>query len=183
MKLAGKLPRLGSAAAYAAAKQGWWYDRDDRGGVVKIKTAPLPTGKKFSVKLERTSAVGGRNAAATAAVSAPQGQEIGAGATGTVTVDVTAGKADVTDAAVSLDVPEGWQAAPAATVARIPAGTTRRVEVQVTPAKDAAVGEARITALARYRSAGESRTAVRRFAASVMPAPPPVRCGPAIWSG
>ncbi|MFF1925301.1 NPCBM/NEW2 domain-containing protein [Streptomyces sp. NPDC058221] len=172
VKLAGKLPRLGSAAAYASAKQGWWYDRDDRGGVVKIKTAPLSTGSKFSVKLENTSAVGGRNAAATATVSAPQGQEIGAGAPATVDVDVTAGRSDVTDATVSLDVPEGWQVTPAPAVHRIPAGTTRRVEVSVTPAKDAAVGEARITALARYRSAGESRTAVQRIAAAVMPPPP-----------
>lgn len=172
VKLTGKLPRLGSAAAYASAKQGWWYDRDDRGGVVKIKTAPLSTGKKFSVKLERTSAVGGRNAAATATVSAPQGQEVGAGAPATVAVDVTAGKADVTDAVVSLDVPKGWQATLAKAVQRIPAGTTRRVEVSVTPAKDAAAGEARITALARYRSAGESRTAVQRIAAAVMPPPP-----------
>lgn len=172
VKLTGKLPRLASAAAYARAKQGWWYDRDDRGGVVKIKTAPLSTGKKFSVRLENASAVGGRNAAATATVSAPQGQEAGAGAPATVAVDVTAGKADVTDATVSLDVPEGWRAAPAGTVRRIPAGTTRRVEVSVTPAKDAALGEARLTAHVRYRSAGESRTAVQRIAAAVMPPPP-----------
>lgn len=68
-------------------------------------------------------------------------------------------------------VPDGWQVAPAATVDRIPAGTTRRVEVPVTPARDAAAGEARITALARYRSAGESRTTAQRFAATVMPPP------------
>ncbi|MFJ4916664.1 NPCBM/NEW2 domain-containing protein [Streptomyces sp. NPDC088726] len=172
VKLTGKLPRLGSAAAYARAKQGWWYDRDDRGGVVKIKTAPLSTGKKFSVKLENASAVGGRNAGATAAVSAPRGQETGAGAPATVAVDVTAGRSDITDAAVSLDVPQGWKATPAAAVRRIPAGTTRRVEVSVTPSKDATVGEARITALARYRSAGESRTAAQRIAVSVMPPPP-----------
>ncbi|MFB7223736.1 NPCBM/NEW2 domain-containing protein [Streptomyces sp. NPDC056227] len=172
VKLDGKLPRLGSAAAYKTAKQGWWYDRDDRGGVVKIKTAPLSTGKEFSVKLEDTSAVGGKNAAATAVVSAPEGQEVGAGVAGTVAVDVTAGSADVTDAAVGLDVPEGWQVTPASTVDRIPAGTTRRVEVAVTPAKDATAGEARITALARYRAAGESRTTVQRFAAAVMPQPP-----------
>ncbi|MEV7232743.1 NPCBM/NEW2 domain-containing protein [Streptomyces sp. NPDC051020] len=171
VKLDDKLPRLGSAAAYKTAKQGWWYDRDDRGGVVKIKTAPLSTGEKFRVKLEDTSAVGGKNAAATAVVSAPDGQEVGAGVAGTVAVDVTAGSADVTDAAVSLDVPEGWQVTPANTVDRIPAGTTRRVEVAVTPAKGAA-GEARITALARYRAAGEARTAVQRFAAAVMPEPP-----------
>ncbi|MES9507545.1 NPCBM/NEW2 domain-containing protein [Streptomyces sp. NPDC000609] len=172
VELGGKLPRLGSAAAFKAAKQGWWYDRDDRGGVVKIKTAPLSTGKKFSVKLKNTSAVGGRNAGADAVVSAPSGQEVGAGAGSTVAVDVTAGRSDVTDAEVGLDVPEGWQVARTTKVARIPAGTTRRVEVSVTPAKDAGAGEARITALVRYRSAGESRTATQRFAAGVMPPPP-----------
>ncbi|WP_406380331.1 NPCBM/NEW2 domain-containing protein [Streptomyces sp. NBC_01618] len=172
VELDGKLPRLASADAYKSAQQGWWYDRDDRGGVVKIKTAPLSTDKQFSVKLKGTSAVGGRNAAATAVVSAPAGQELGAGAEGTVAVDVTAGSTDVTDAAVTLAVPDGWQVAPVATVDRIPAGTTRRVEVSVTPAKDAAAGEARITALARYRSAGESRTTAQRFAAAVMPPPP-----------
>ncbi|MER6105493.1 NPCBM/NEW2 domain-containing protein [Streptomyces sp. NPDC001832] len=172
VELDGKLPRLASPAAYKAAKQGWWYDQDDRGGVVKIKTAPFSTDREFSVKLKRTSAVGGRNAAATAVVSVPAGQEVGAGAGGTVAIDVTAGSTDVTDAEVTLDVPDGWQVARAATVDRIPAGTTRRVEVPVTPAKDATAGEARITARARYRSAGESRTAVQRFAAAVMPAPP-----------
>ncbi|MFJ2501090.1 NPCBM/NEW2 domain-containing protein [Streptomyces sp. NPDC087539] len=172
VELGGKLPRLGSAAAFKAAKQGWWYDRDDRGGVVKIKTAPLSTGKKFSVKLKNTSAVGGRNAGADAVVSVPSGQEVGAGTGSTVAVDVTAGRSDVTDAEVGLDVPEGWQAARSTKVARIPAGTTRRVEVSVTPAKDAAAGEARITALVRYRSAGESRTATQRFDAGVMPPPP-----------
>ncbi|MEU0626121.1 NPCBM/NEW2 domain-containing protein [Streptomyces sp. NPDC005989] len=172
VELGGKLPRLDSAAAYKAAKQGWWYDRDDRGGVVKIKTAPLSTAGAFSVKLKNTSAVGGRSAAANAVVSAPPGQEVGAGAEGTVAVDVTAGTTDVTDAQVGLDVPEGWQVAGPAKADRIPAGTTRRVEVSVTPAKNATAGEARITALVRYRSAGESRTATQRFAAGVMPPPP-----------
>ncbi|SFX46150.1 NPCBM-associated, NEW3 domain of alpha-galactosidase [Streptomyces atratus] len=78
----------------------------------------------------------------------------------------------MTDAQVGLEVPEGWQVARTATVDRIPAGTTRRVEVSLTPAKDATAGEARITALVRYRSAGESRTATQRFATGVMPPPP-----------
>ncbi|MFF9569283.1 NPCBM/NEW2 domain-containing protein [Streptomyces sp. NPDC014685] len=172
VELGGKLPRLDSGAAYRAADRGWWYDRDDRGGVVKIKTGKLSTDKKFAVKLKGTSAVGGRDAAATAALAAPAGQEVGAGTGSTVAVDVTAGTADVTDAEVTLDVPEGWRVARPATVDRVPAGTTRRVELTVTPAKDAEAGEAGITAVARYRSAGESRTAVQRFAAAVMPPPP-----------
>ncbi|MDK0518570.1 NPCBM/NEW2 domain-containing protein [Streptomyces sp. ML-6] len=172
VELGGKLPRLDAGAAYRAADRGWWYDRDDRGGVVKIKTGKLSTDKKFAVKLKGTSAVGGRDAAATAALAAPAGQEVGAGTGSTIAVDVTAGTADVTDAEVTLDVPEGWRVARPATVDRVPAGTTRRVELTVTPAKDAEAGEAGITAVARYRSAGESRTAVQRFAAAVMPPPP-----------
>ena len=183
VKLNGTLPRLGSAAAYRTAKQGWWYDQDDRGGVVKIKTAPLSTDRKFGLKLEGTSAVGGRKASTTAVVSAPDAQEVGAGVEGTVAVDVTAGSADVTSAAVTLDVPEGWQVTPAKTVDRVPAGTTRRVELAVTPARDAVAGEARITAVARYRAAGEVRTTVQRFAAGVMPSLRPPTPGRAIWSG
>ncbi|MGW1428193.1 NPCBM/NEW2 domain-containing protein [Streptomyces sp. NPDC002431] len=170
--LRGKLPRLGSAAAFEAAEQGWWYDRDDRGGVVRVKTAPLSTGAPFTLRLTDASAVGGRHPAAGAVVTVPAGQELGAGTGSTVAVDVTAGTAEVTGAEIGLDVPEGWKVTRPATVDRIPAGTTRRVEVAVTPGKDAAPGEARLTALARYRAAGEPRTTTQRFAAAVMPPPP-----------
>jgi hypothetical protein len=70
-----------------------------------------------------------------------------------------------------VDVPAGWRAAPV-TVDRIPAGTTRRVEVAVTPARDAKPGEATLTAAVRYGAAGQLRTAVQRFAVAVMPEPP-----------
>ncbi|MGW2848227.1 NPCBM/NEW2 domain-containing protein, partial [Streptomyces sp. NPDC001274] len=170
--LRGKLPRLGSAAAFEAAEQGWWYDRDDRGGVVRVRTAPLSTGAPFTLRLTDASAVGGRHPAAGAVVTVPAGQELGAGTGSTVAVDVTAGTAEVTGAEIGLDVPEGWKVTRPATVDRIPAGTTRRVEVAVTPGKDAAPGEARLTALARYRAAGEPRTTTQRFAAAVMPPPP-----------
>ncbi|MFC9244216.1 NPCBM/NEW2 domain-containing protein [Streptomyces sp. NPDC057136] len=172
VKLAGKLPQVRSAAAFEAATQGWWYDQDDRGGVVKIKTEPLSTAREFTVTLANASAVGGKRPGATAVVSAPDAQEMGAGVVGTVSVDVAAGSADLTGTTVTLDVPEGWQVTPSATVARIPAGTTRRVEVAVTPARDATAGEARITALARYGAAGESRTTAQRLAVGVMPPPP-----------
>ncbi|MDQ1006627.1 alpha-glucosidase (family GH31 glycosyl hydrolase) [Streptomyces sp. V4I23] len=170
--LQGKLPSLGSEAAFEAASEGWWYDRDDRGGVVKVKTRPLTTDRPFTVTLEDTSAVGGRNPAAAATVSAPAGQELGAGTAGSVAVDITAGAADVTDADLTLRTPEGWQAAPAGTVGRIRAGTTKRVEVTVTPAQGAKAGEATLEALVRYRSDGESRTSTGRFATAVMPPPP-----------
>ncbi|MEU4131556.1 NPCBM/NEW2 domain-containing protein [Streptomyces wuyuanensis] len=165
------LQRLSGAAAFAAARQGWWYDRDDRGGVVRVKTAALPTDRAFALELEDTAAVGGAVPGAAAVATAPAGQELGAGTTGNVAVDVTAGSRDATGVSVSVDVPAGWRAAPV-TVDRIPAGTTRRVEVEVTPAKDAEPGEATLTAAVRYGAAGQLRTAVQRFAVAVMPEPP-----------
>ncbi|WP_432753559.1 NPCBM/NEW2 domain-containing protein [Streptomyces sp. JL2001] len=172
VKLGGTLPRFTSRAAYEAASQGWWYDRDDRGGVVKVKTAALRTDRAFTLELKDTSAVGGAVPGAAATLAAPAGQELGAGSPGTVAVDVTAGDRDATGVEVSLDVPAGWQAAPAAPIARVPAGTTRRVEVAVTPPGSAAPGEATLTATVRHRSAGQDRTAVQRFAVGVMPQPP-----------
>lgn len=172
VRLDRTLPRLTSEAAYKAAQQGWWYDRDDRAGVVHVKTAPLRTDKKFTVKLSGTSAVGGKKASAAAVLSAPAGQEAGAGTPGQVQVDLTAGSADLTDASVTLQVPAGWKSTPAKVPGRIPAGATRRVAVEVTPARDAEVRETRLTALARYRAAGDARTTEQRLALSVLPPPP-----------
>lgn len=172
VRLDRTLPRLTSEAAYKAAQQGWWYDRDDRAGVVHVKTAPLRTDKKFTVKLSGTSAVGGKKASAAAVLSAPAGQEAGAGTPGQVQVDLTAGSADLTDASVTLQVPAGWKSTPAKVPGRIPAGATRRVAVEVTPARDAEVRETRLTALARYRAAGDARTTEQRLALSVLPSPP-----------
>lgn len=172
VKLDRTLPELTSKSAYEKARQGWWYDRDDRGGVVHVKTAPLSTAKKFTVKLLGTSAVGGKKASAAAALTAPAGQEAGAGTPGAVLVDVTAGSSALTDTTVSLQVPEGWRSATAKVPGRIEAGATRRVEVALTPAKDADVRETTLTALARYRAGGDDRTSQQRLAVSVMPPPP-----------
>ncbi|MGW5780247.1 NPCBM/NEW2 domain-containing protein [Streptomyces sp. NPDC003863] len=173
VKLDGRpLPALTSRAAFDAAAQGWWYDRDERGGVVRVKTAALSTDRAFELRLTETSAVGGAVPGASAVLATPTGQELGAGTPGTVAVDVTAGTRDATDVRVSLDVPAGWQVTPAAPIARVPAGTTRRVEVAVTPAADAKIGEATLTATARHRAAGTDRTAVQRFAVGVMPPAP-----------
>ncbi|MFJ6613065.1 NPCBM/NEW2 domain-containing protein [Streptomyces sp. NPDC091289] len=172
VKLDRTLPELTSKAAYDKARQGWWYDRDDRGGVVHVKTAPLSTAKKFTVKLLGTSAVGGKKASAAATLTVPAGQEVGAGTPGTVLVDVTAGSTALTDTSVSLQLPGGWKATTAKVSGRIPAGETRRVEVALTPAKDAEVRETTLTALARYRAGGDARASQQRLAVSVLPPAP-----------
>lgn len=167
------LPVLTSRAAFDATTQGWWYDRDERGGVVRVKTAALPTDRAFELRLTDTSAVGGAVPGATAVVTAQGGQTLGAGTPGTVAVDVTAGTQDATNVQVALGVPAGWQATPPAPVDRVPAGTTRRVQVAVTPAADAEPGDdVALTATARYQAAGADRTAVQRFAVGITSAPP-----------
>ncbi|QNS07184.1 NPCBM/NEW2 domain-containing protein [Streptomyces xanthii] len=160
------------AAAYEKAASGWFYDRDDRGGVVRVKTGKLSTSRAFTLDLKDTAAVGGAVPGADAAVTAPAGQELGAGADGKVAVDVTAGTRDATGVSVALTAPDGWRAGDAVTVDRIAAGTTRRVEVPLTPAADAKAGEQALTATARYDASGQGRTAQGRFAVSVMPKPP-----------
>ncbi|MFJ9812272.1 NPCBM/NEW2 domain-containing protein [Streptomyces sp. NPDC101158] len=177
------LPRLTSKAAFEAAGQGWWYDREDRGGVVQVKTAAQRTDRAFTLVLTDTSAVGGAVPGAPATVAVPVGQELGAGVPGTVAVDVTAGTRDATGVEVTLNAPAGWQVTPAAPIARVPAGTTRRVEVAVTPARDAVAGETPLTATVRHRAAGADRTATQRFAVGVMPEPPtaPAWAGDLTW--
>ncbi|MYT72935.1 MULTISPECIES: NPCBM/NEW2 domain-containing protein [unclassified Streptomyces] len=167
-----KLARAGSKSAFDKAARGWFYDADDRGGVVRVKTGTLSTGRAFTVDLRDTAAVGGAAPGAEAAVSGAVDQELGAGVTGTVAVDVTAGNKDATDVTVGVDAPEGWTAGDPVTVGRIPAGTTRRVDVAVAPGADAKPGERALTATARYRSAGQQHTAQGHFAVAVMPEPP-----------
>ncbi|MCT9093741.1 NPCBM/NEW2 domain-containing protein [Streptomyces sp. ASQP_92] len=163
-----KLGRLASKAAYDKATTGWFYDAGDRGGVVQVKTASLRTDRAFEVRLKDTSAVGGRTPGAALTLAAPAGQELAAGAPATVAVDVTAGSADATGVRVSLAAPAGWTVTPPPALDRIPAGTTRRVEVAVTPAKDATPGETTLTVNSAY-GGGSSE---QRIAVSVMPAPP-----------
>ncbi|MFD9633902.1 NPCBM/NEW2 domain-containing protein [Streptomyces violascens] len=163
-----QLARLGSKAAYDKAATGWFYDPSDRGGVVLVKTASLRTDKAFEVKLKDTSAVGGRTPGDRVTLAAAAGQELGAGAPGKVAVDVTAGTQDATGVKVSLAAPAGWTVTPAAALDRVPAGTTRRVEVGVTPAKGAKPGEVTLN----VNSTSDQRSSQQRIAVSVMPAPP-----------
>src|SRR5690606_19231366 len=86
--------------------------------------------------------------------------------------DVTAGSTALTDTTVTLQAPDGWRTATAKVPGSIPAGATRRVEVALTPAKDAQVRETTLTALARYRAAGDARTSRQRLAVSVLPPAP-----------
>ncbi|MDJ0344587.1 glycoside hydrolase family 31 protein [Streptomyces sp. H10-C2] len=166
------LPKYTSKAAFDVATRGWWYDAADRGGVVQVKTASLSTAKAFRLRLLGASAIGGKVPGAAAVVASPSGQEVGAGVPGTVPVDVTAGSRDATGVHVTLSAPAGWTVSAPAPVDRIPAGTTRRVQVGLTPPQGAPPRETVLTATAAYRSAGRDRAVAQPFAVSAMPQPP-----------
>ncbi|QKW05647.1 NPCBM/NEW2 domain-containing protein [Streptomyces sp. NA04227] len=167
-----KLAALGSKSAFDKASEGWYYDRDDRAGVIHVKTAPQATDRSFTLRATGTSAVGGKVPGAGAAVSAPSGQEIVVGAASKVSFDVTAGNRTATDVRLELGLPEGWKAEQPRTIGRIEAGATERVEVRVTPPADARFGQSTLTTRARYTSAGEQRTATGLFGVSTVPKPP-----------
>ncbi|MFD3422160.1 NPCBM/NEW2 domain-containing protein [Streptomyces decoyicus] len=165
------LQRLPSAGAFEAAAEGWFHDPADRAGVVRIKTASLPTDRAFGLKLTGASAVGGRTPGAAVTVAAPGGQEVTKGAATTVRTAVTAGTRTAHGVSVSLSAPEGWTVSAPVRHARIAAGTTRRDALTLTAPRDARSADpVTVTATVRYRSAGAPWTAVHRF--EVRPVPP-----------
>ncbi|MGV9632014.1 NPCBM/NEW2 domain-containing protein [Streptomyces sp. NPDC003487] len=167
------LPRQTSKAAFDAAAEGWWYDAGDRGGVVQVKTPAISTSRAFRIDLDAASAVGGRVPGTVGTVAlATGGGELSAGSPATVAVDFTAGRAGAEGTVVSLAAPDGWTVSPARVVGALDTGEQARAEFTVTPPKDAAVGEAVLTATARYRAAGEARVTAQRAAVRTMPQAP-----------
>ncbi|MFJ5613502.1 NPCBM/NEW2 domain-containing protein [Streptomyces sp. NPDC093221] len=166
------LPRLGTEAAFDKATQGWWYDPADRGGVVRVKTATRSTAQAFRLRLAGSSALGGRVPGSAAVVSAPAGQETGAGVASDVAVDLTAGKLPVVGAKVSLRAPDGWKVSAPQTVPVLTAGNTKRLRFSVTPPAGVTAGQTVLTARADYLSSAPGRVAVQPFAVAAMPAPP-----------
>ncbi|MEU6417383.1 NPCBM/NEW2 domain-containing protein [Streptomyces spiralis] len=168
----GALPRFTSRAAFDAAAEGWWYDASDRAGVVQVKTRALSTARAFRIDLDAASAVGGKVPGATGTVALTPPQELGAGVSGKVTVDFTAGRTGADTAELSLAAPEGWTVSPARSVGGLEPGQRASAEFTVTPPADAQPGEAVLTGTARYRAAGEDLVAAQRAALRTMPAPP-----------
>ncbi|WP_260638012.1 NPCBM/NEW2 domain-containing protein [Streptomyces angustmyceticus] len=171
--LAGRaLKRLPSARAFEAADQGWFYDRADRAGVVRIKTAARSTDRAFTLALRGASAVGGRTPGATVAVTTPGGQEVTKGASTAVRTALTAGTRGARQVSVSLSAPRGWTVPAPARHARIGAGATVRDALTLTAPADAGPDPVTVTATVRYRAAGAPRTAVHRFQVRAVPKAP-----------
>ncbi|GHE57117.1 hypothetical protein GCM10014715_07740 [Streptomyces spiralis] len=168
----GALPRFTSRAAFDVAAEGWWYDASDRAGVVQVKTRAVSTARAFRIDLDAASAVGGKVPGATGTVALTPPQELGAGVSGKVTVDFTAGRTGADTAELSLAAPEGWTVSPARSVGGLEPGQRASAEFTVTPPADAQPGEAVLTGTARYRAAGEDLVAAQRAALRTMPAPP-----------
>ncbi|MFD7923694.1 NPCBM/NEW2 domain-containing protein [Streptomyces sp. NPDC059740] len=169
----GHLRHLATEAAFDAAREGWWYDAGDRGGVVHVKTADRPTDRPFSLLLHGAAAVGGRHPGAAVTVGAPSGQETARGQATPVALSVAGGTRDATGVTLDLTAPADWKVSAPARLGRIAAGATARTHLDLTAPKDADPADpVTVTATVRYRSAGAARTTTQRFETRVVPAAP-----------
>lgn len=166
------LPRAASKAAFDAAAEGWWYDASDRAGVVQVKTRSLSTARAFRIDLDGASAVGGKVPAATGTVALTPPGELGAGVSGKVTVEFTAGRTGSTATTLAVTAPQGWTVSPERTVGRLKPGERTSADFTVTAPAGATAGEAVLTGTAGYRAAGEDHVTSQRIAVRTMPAPP-----------
>lgn len=103
-----------SKEAFDAATEGWYYDAEDRGGIVHIKTASMSTEEAFTVTLHGTSAIdhlpaGEIAPAALVRMDAPEEMEPGIATEVTATF-LNGGEEALEDVELSLDLPEGWVA-------------------------------------------------------------------------
>ena len=164
--LVGKaaLKEVSSAEALKSADSGFLYD--SASGVIRIKTASVPTDSATSVRITGAGAVGGshpeeRDVALD--LAAPQISVAGQAATVRATFANHTGKpVDVT--ATSLAAPAGWTVQPAGpTTARaVKDGATFIATFALTPPADAEAGSRELTATTAYRVRDLSRTVTDR---------------------
>lgn len=105
------LKKAASLEALEAAASGWFYDAADAGGVVTVKLAPIASGERAEVVLAATSAVGGRDADASAAsVSVDLADRVFQGDETTVTATFrNTGTKAKDDVVLTPAAPEGWE--------------------------------------------------------------------------
>jgi alpha-glucosidase (family GH31 glycosyl hydrolase) len=108
-----ELPQRASESALDQADRGWWYDPDDRGGTVHVKTPSLSTSLPARLRLQGTSAIGGVHPSdrdASVELTAPTILAPGAATRVEATFrnDTTL---PVRDVELSIAAPEGWHVA------------------------------------------------------------------------
>ncbi|UYO97802.1 NPCBM/NEW2 domain-containing protein [Microbacterium sp. M28] len=106
-----RLTEASSLDALAGLESGWFFDGADAGGVITVKLAPVKSASTTQVELTATSAVGGRDADASAAeVSVEVEERIFQGDTTTVTATFrNTGTKKKEDVVLVPTAPEGWK--------------------------------------------------------------------------
>lgn len=135
-------PEHESKEAFDEAPTGWYYDTEDRGGIVHIKTASMSTEEPFTVTLHDTSAIdnlppGEITPAALVRLDVPDEMEPGIAAEVTATF-LNGDEEAMEDVLLSLDLPKGWTVTETngTTFDRIDAGEKVAVTFRVTAPRD-----------------------------------------------
>ncbi|WP_158884465.1 TIM-barrel domain-containing protein [Amycolatopsis anabasis] len=173
----GTLPRLRTRAEYDAAQTGWYYAAEDRGGVVYVKTAPVPTGRSATVTLAGSSSLGGGDrvgdALARPELAVPavwHGPGQGAEAEASFRNDTAVPLRDVR---LSLSLPADFTARPLGEAAFrvVRPGETVRTRFLVVPGEAVRPGGYPLRADAAYAARGFGYTN-SAFATATIPPPP-----------
>jgi alpha-glucosidase len=152
------LPKLSGPEAFGSAVTGWYYDAADRGGVVRLKTGPVPAGESRTVHLYGTSSVGGPRVEDGLAVLRAQPPELVAqGEEVELALTFTNGTAGpVRDIELAARLPQGWTpvSAEGERIRRLDAGQSATAKFRVRAGDAAEPGQATVRAEARYVSNG-----------------------------
>lgn len=151
-----KLAKVGSKAELDTAASGWFFDAERTGGVVVVKLAPIASGERAEVVLTATSAVGGRDADASAAsVSVGLADRVFQGEQTTVTAEFRNTGTKAKDEVVLTPVaPEGWTLVSATgdRAGTVKAGTSASAEFVFEVTGAAAADRQTVTVVADYTS-------------------------------
>ncbi len=155
------LPRLADKASYDAATRGWFYDASDRGGVVKVKTAAISTGKSATVLLAGASSVGGgaivSDSYGTPELSSPALWNAPGQATEVTATFRNGGTEPMTGVKLAFALPAGWTAT-SGSFDRVDPGQTASTTLTVTPPATEKPSTVTLRLDATYTARGASYT-------------------------
>ncbi|WP_077328820.1 NPCBM/NEW2 domain-containing protein [Virgibacillus siamensis] len=151
-----KLRQFNTKEAYQRASEGWYYDNDKQGGIVYVKTEPVPTSESLTITMHGASAVGGKDdiPAVSAELQAPD--KLMPGEASELTVEFT-NNTDYTLNGINytLDLPEGWETEKKKDFKKVPKGGQAAAVFDVKVPEDTQPDDYAISVKADYKLRGE----------------------------
>ncbi|MGX7826107.1 NPCBM/NEW2 domain-containing protein [Actinokineospora sp. 24-640] len=171
--MAGKLTRHPTRAAHDAAATGWFYDAEDRGGVVRVKTAPVGTDTAATVTLRGASSIGGgphvADGFATAGLTGPALWNAPGTPTEVEATFTNNGTATLRDVRLTPALPAGWTTTARPAFAQVAPGQRVSATLAVTPAATAEPGDRTLRLDATYLGRANQRRTVSTAANALLP--------------